>query len=226
MLQNNHIHNLMLLMLGATTLILQACTGLPTQTQSSGSDSWRILRQDAALDVRVRRGVPAETLKSPRLGKVILRTNVSDTDHDALDTLRSDLEATLNQGLVRASANQAKMNVRILDAKPVSPAANVISTLLLFVPLDQGSVLIETENWSRQRANNWPSGASSFMVNTLISAQDSHDGAGFAMRSKNGLTGASRRQPGWKRMRRRTHRVAGDPAGSRQLAATSAASCR
>lgn len=37
------------------------------------------------------------------------------------------------------------LNVRLLEATPVSPVANVISGALLFVPLDTGSIVVEAE---------------------------------------------------------------------------------
>jgi len=110
------------------------------------------------MDVRVRADLSSQFLESIKLGEVAVVKNtgraddVADTtaDSEALEDLRTALADRLRRGLKNADQASMTMNIRLLEARPVSPALNALSAVVLFVPLDTGSIVVEAELLSRE----------------------------------------------------------------------------
>jgi len=144
----------------AAVFVMSACTSLPSATQESAQAGWRVVRQEPNIDVRVRADLPSSSLKQVKLGEVTVMKNAGSADNagtaetssdsDALEDLRSALADQLRRGLKNADQASVTLNIRLLEAKPVSPALNALSAVVLFVPLDTGSILVEAELLSRE----------------------------------------------------------------------------
>lgn len=126
--------------------LLAACTSLPPSHPDAASADWQVIRQSASEDVRIRPATPPHAFVAPRLGEVRIAASAG---HDAaeLETLRQTLADSLKRELASppASAAAPTLNVSLSDPRPVSPALNVASALLLFVPLDTGAISVEAE---------------------------------------------------------------------------------
>lgn len=142
----------------AALLVMSACSSLPSAPHESARGGWRVVRQDSVMDVRVRADLSSQSLESVRLGEVAVVKNTGRADHaadnpadsEALEDLRTALADRLHQGLKNADQAKLTMNIRLLEARPVSPALNALSAVVLFVPLDTGSIVVEAELLSRE----------------------------------------------------------------------------
>ncbi len=131
--------------------LLAACTSLSDKayTQASVDDKEELVLayQDRSMFLYMRPGFAASQVNHLELGRVAVQTSLSlsaeqKTEQEHLGT---ELESQLNKLLTkRDSASRLIMDVRLYDIAPVSPAINVLTTLLFLAPLDTGALTVET----------------------------------------------------------------------------------
>ena len=141
--------------LAASLLALTGCTSLPQQTTADSAGTahtadattgWQVAPQPPSVDARAPSGSAGRLRDLVRLGEITVAHDADSlADNDALDDLRSALAEQLRHGLTAPDAAVVTLNVRLQEATPVSPVANVITGALLFVPLDTGSIVVEAE---------------------------------------------------------------------------------
>jgi hypothetical protein len=132
-------------LLGALLLGLAGCAGVP-QTGSDAPSAWHIVQRQPSADMGVPQASAGRLGERVRLGEVTIADDAEDSaDSAALEDLRTAVAEQLRLGLGAADDAAITMNVRLQQAVPVSPVANAITGALLFVPLDTGSIVVETE---------------------------------------------------------------------------------
>lgn len=122
---------------------LTGCVALPPSKQQADGKDWRILRQDAAVEVSIRPDAQAQLRVLPQLGQIKVAADNVAADEQTL--LASKLSDALGAHLAAAGKDGPTLNVRLLQPKAPSMTWNFVSSLLVIVPLDTGSVIVESE---------------------------------------------------------------------------------
>lgn len=135
--------------LAAALLVLTGCASISTSPQQETQSGWRILQHEPGKDIRIRDGFAGPSRAQVRLGAVSLAPDsngsAGNADSQALEDLRLALEEQLRLALGGQDEPAATLNVRLLEAQAVSPVVNVLTGVLLFVPLDTGAIVVEAE---------------------------------------------------------------------------------
>lgn len=134
--------------LAAGLLVLTGCAGLPAQTAADPGDAsagWCVAAQRPNNETHPSAASAGPIRDRVRLGEITVARAAGGSDDDALEDLRSALAEQLRRGLIASDDAALILNVRLLDATPVSPVANAITGALFFVPLDTGSIVVEAE---------------------------------------------------------------------------------
>lgn len=124
----------------ASSLGLGACAGLPPAPAEPADAPLHMARNEANLRLRVAPAWRPDPASAPRLGSVVVdpAPGIDDEERAAQDGLR----ALVSGAFAGNAESPLRLDVRITDVKPVSPTLNVMSTLLVFVPLDTGSLRV------------------------------------------------------------------------------------
>lgn len=129
--------------------LLSACSSLPASVHSAAAaDTGLILiQQDRLVRLYARPDFNPKHFGEFALKRVEVQTTSSlDAEQKAeQERLGAELEAQLTKLLTkRDAASRLSMDIRLHDIKPVSPALNMVTLVLAFVPLDTGAVTVET----------------------------------------------------------------------------------
>lgn len=131
--------------------LLAACTSLSDKagTQASAVDKEELVLayQDRSMLLYLRPGFESSNVNHLELGRVAVQTSLSLGAEQKIEQehLGTELESQLNKLLAtRNTASRLSMDVRLYDIAPVSPAINVLTTLLFLAPLDTGALTVET----------------------------------------------------------------------------------
>jgi hypothetical protein len=129
-------------------LMLAGCVSLPESSYRNipETDPLKIMLQDRAFILAVHPDFDVSQYDGLVLGEVTVRHATDDNkkqviEHDALDKtltrhLTPRLKGSQNSGL--------RMDIELYDIQPVSPALNVLSAVVLLVPLDSGALTMKT----------------------------------------------------------------------------------
>lgn len=130
--------------------LLAACAGLSdkaTQASVVDKEELALVYQDRSTLLYLRPGFESSHVNHLELGRVTVQISLSlGAEQKAeLEHLGTELESQLNKLLTtRDTASRLSMDVRLYDIEPVSPAINVLTTLLFLAPLDTGALTVET----------------------------------------------------------------------------------
>lgn len=131
--------------------VLAACTGLSdktgTQTSVVDKEELALAYQDRSMLLYLRPGFESSKVSHLELGHVAVQTasSLGAEQQTEQEYLGVELESQLNKLLtIRDTASRLSMDVRLYDIAPVSPAINVLTTLLFLAPLDTGALTVET----------------------------------------------------------------------------------
>ena len=136
------------LMTGCMSL-LTACAGLPERVPSeAAADAGLILiHQDNSVRLYARPDFDPLRFSGFALDRVEVQTAASlDTEQKAeQELLGTDLTTQISTLITtRDSALRLNMDISLHDIHPVTPALNMATLVLALVPLDTGSMIVET----------------------------------------------------------------------------------
>ncbi|MDD5056429.1 MAG: DUF3313 family protein [Sideroxydans sp.] len=129
--------------------LLAACASLPQHVRNEvATDSGLVLiHQDKSLRLYERAGFDPARFGQFALERVEVQTDASlnAQQKNEQEKLGAELQAQLGKLITpHASTPRLRMDIRLQDIQPVSPALNMVSIVLAFVPLDTGAVTVET----------------------------------------------------------------------------------
>ncbi|AHG22819.1 hypothetical protein Z042_14465 [Chania multitudinisentens RB-25] len=129
-------------------LMLTGCAKLPESSYHSvkEQENLRVIQQDRALIMAVHPDFDVGQYDGLILGDVTVRSSTANDKREMSES------AVLNQALAQHLALQLKgsqnkglrMEIELYDIQPVDPTLNVLSAIVLLVPLDSGALTMKT----------------------------------------------------------------------------------
>lgn len=109
-------------------------------------DSLKVMQQDRAFILALHPDFDVSRYDGLILGDVAMRSATSDKkkqviEHDALD---KTLSQHLTPRLTGSQHKGLRMDIELYDIQPVSPTLNVLSAVVLLLPLDSGGLTMKT----------------------------------------------------------------------------------
>ncbi len=137
------------MLVAASLSLLGACASLPPNARNEvAADSGLLLiHQDKSLRLYERAGFDPARFGQFALDRVEVQTDASLNAQQKIEEERLGAELQVQLGKLitaHASAPRLNMDIRLQDIQPVSPALNMLSIVLAFVPLDTGAMTVET----------------------------------------------------------------------------------
>ncbi|MFC0227004.1 hypothetical protein [Serratia aquatilis] len=130
------------------SLMLAGCAKLPDSSYRNVPEhnSLKIMQQDRAFVLAVHPNFNVSQYDGLILGEVTMRKSIDGNKKEVVE--HDDLDKTLIQHLTPrlkgSNSNGLRMDVEIYDIQPVSPTLNVLSAVVLLVPLDSGELTMKT----------------------------------------------------------------------------------
>ena len=135
--------------LAYSLLALTGCTTVPPQTTAGTADApagWHVIQPRQRFEPPALAAAAGRLAERVGVGEITIEHAAASPADDAdLEDLRSALAEQLRHALSPADTAVITLNVRLREATPVSPVANAITGALLFIPLDTGSIVVESE---------------------------------------------------------------------------------
>jgi hypothetical protein len=136
------------ILVAGSICLLSACAGLPERSHEAAADTDLILiHQDKSVRLYARPDFDPSRFSEFSLNHVDVQTASSlDAKQKAeQERLGTDLEAQITKLLTEQhAAMRLRMDIHLSEIEPVSPALNVATIVLAFVPLDTGAMTVET----------------------------------------------------------------------------------
>lgn len=126
--------------------LLSACSSLPA-SKSAADTGLILIQQNRSVRLYARPDFDPKHFGEFALNRVEVQTTSSlDAEQQVeQERLGAELEAQITKLVKkREAASRLSMDIRIHDIEPVSPALNMLSLVLAFVPLDTGAMIVET----------------------------------------------------------------------------------
>lgn len=131
--------------------LLTACAGLPERAHSEAAadTGLTLIHQDKSVRLYARPDFDPMHFGGFALDRVEVQTASSldaeqKADQERLGTDLATQITTLLTTRDTATASRLNMNIRLHDIQPVTPALNMASLVLIFMPHDTGSMIAET----------------------------------------------------------------------------------
>lgn len=137
------------ILVAGSICLLSACASLPerSRNEAAADTDLVLIHQDKSVRLYARPGFDPSHFSEFKLNRVVVQAAASlDAEQKTeQERLGIDLEAQISKLLTKQhSASCLSMDVRLNDIEPVSPALNVATLVLAFVPLDTGAMTVET----------------------------------------------------------------------------------
>ncbi len=137
------------ILVAGSICLLSACAGLPeiSRNEAAADTDLVLIHQDKTVRLYARPSFDPLLYSEFKLGRIEVQTAPSlDAGQKAeQEQLGTELKAQITQLLTKHnSASHLSMDIRLNDIEPVSPALNVATLVLAFVPLDTGAMTVET----------------------------------------------------------------------------------